>query len=46
MILNGKFNEKGLFPPELVGKEPGCFDFILSYLKERNVLYRMTARDI
>jgi lysine 6-dehydrogenase len=46
MILNGKFNEKGLFPPELVGKEPGCFDFILSYLKERNVIYRMTARDI
>jgi lysine 6-dehydrogenase len=46
MILNRKFTEKGLFPPELVGKEPGCFDFILSYLKERNVIYRMTARDI
>ena len=46
MILNGNFTEKGLFPPELVGKEPGCFDFILSYLKERNVLYRMTAQDI
>jgi lysine 6-dehydrogenase len=46
MILNGKFTEKGLFPPELVGKEPGCFDFILNYLKERNIIYRMTARDI
>jgi saccharopine dehydrogenase-like NADP-dependent oxidoreductase len=46
MILNGKFTEKGLFPPELVGKEPGCFEFILNYLSERNVLYRMTARDI
>jgi lysine 6-dehydrogenase len=46
MILNGKFAEKGLFPPELVGKEPGCFDFILNYLKERNIIYRMTARDI
>jgi saccharopine dehydrogenase-like NADP-dependent oxidoreductase len=46
MILNGKFIEKGLFPPELVGKEPGCFEFILNYLSERNVLYRMTARDI
>lgn len=46
MILNGKFRRKGLFPPEMVGKEPGCFEFILNYLKERNVIYNMSTRNI
>ena len=41
MILNGKFIEKGVFPPELVGKDPECFEFILSYLKERNVHFKV-----
>jgi len=44
MILAGKFNEKGVFPPELVGKEPECFKFILSYLKERNVHYKVQIK--
>ena len=46
MILNGKFNKKGLFPPELVGREPACLEFILGYLKERNVVYNVTTRNI
>jgi len=43
MILDGLFTEKGVFPPELVGKDAACFDFIVSYLRERNILYRITA---
>ncbi len=39
LFLNGLFNEKGIFPPELVGKHKECFDYIVSYLKERKVLY-------
>ena len=31
------FTEKGVFPPELVGKHKVCFDFILSYLEERKI---------
>lgn len=31
------FNEKGVFPPELVGKHKDCFDFVMNYLKERGV---------
>jgi lysine 6-dehydrogenase len=46
MILNGMFTQKGLFPPELVGKEPGCFEFILSYLKERSISYSVIERKI
>lgn len=39
MFLNGLFKEKGVFPPELVGKYENCFNYILNYLEERNVNY-------
>jgi saccharopine dehydrogenase-like NADP-dependent oxidoreductase len=37
LLAQNLFNEKGVFPPELVGKHKNCFDFILEYLKERKV---------
>ena len=37
LIAQDLFNEKGVFPPELVGKHKECFDFIIEYLKERKV---------
>lgn len=46
MILNKIFTAKGVFPPELVGREPVCFNFILRYLQERNVHYKVTERSI
>lgn len=46
MILNGTFTEKGVFPPELVGRDPACFEFILSYLQTRNIHYKVTERII
>ena len=46
MILNNVFNEKGLFPPELVGKIPECFNYILDYLKDRNINYIKSERNI
>mgnify|MGYP001033217816 FL=1 len=42
MLLNGLFSDKGIFPPELVGRHPACFEFILGYLQARNVNYRVT----
>jgi len=42
MILNGIFTEKGVFPPELVGRDPLCFEFITGYLKARNVNFKVT----
>ena len=39
MVLNDVFNEKGVFPPELVGKDPKCFKYIINYLQERNIKY-------
>jgi lysine 6-dehydrogenase len=46
MILNNVFNEKGIFPPELVGKNEVCYNYILNYLKERNINYIKTEREI
>lgn len=38
------FNEKGVFPPELIGSRKECFDFVLDYLKQRNVVWRKTEK--
>jgi lysine 6-dehydrogenase len=37
LIANKLFNKKGVYPPELIGDDKKCFDFVLAYLKERNV---------
>ncbi len=44
LIAKNLFTEKGVFPPELVGKDKACFDFVMDYLKERNVAWN--RRDI
>lgn len=41
LILQQRFNGKGVFPPELVGMDPDCYHFVMNYLKERNVVYRI-----
>jgi saccharopine dehydrogenase-like NADP-dependent oxidoreductase len=43
LILKGIFNDKGIFPPELIGKYETCFNFILQYLKDRKVNYVKTV---
>jgi saccharopine dehydrogenase-like NADP-dependent oxidoreductase len=43
LLLNGLFKEKGVFPPELVGRHPRCFDPMLAYQAERGVVYRKSA---
>lgn len=37
LIGKALFTEKGVFPPELVGKHKNCFDFVVNYLKNRKV---------
>lgn len=37
LLAKGMFKEQGVFPPELVGKDAACFEFVLGYLKERGV---------
>jgi lysine 6-dehydrogenase len=40
LIVKNKFNEKGVFPPELIGKNKNCFDFVMEYLKDRGVVLK------
>ena len=39
LFLDGLFAEKGVFPPELVGKHEDCFNYFLKYLEDRNINY-------
>jgi len=40
LISEKLFTEKGVFPPELIGKDKRCFDFVMEYLKEREVNWK------
>lgn len=42
LLLKNLFNEKGIFPPELIGKNEKCFSFIMEYLQKRNIVYNVS----
>ena len=44
LFLEGLFSEKGVFPPELVGKHEVCYNYFLNYLKDRNIHYVKNSR--
>lgn len=46
MVLEGLFAEKGVFPPELVGKHRSCFEYVLGYLEERDIRYEKQTRQL
>jgi len=39
LIASGLFKERGVFPPELVGKNAHCFNYVMDYLSEREVTW-------
>jgi len=41
LVLDNKFNRKGVNPPEYVGEEETNFKFVLNYLEERGVYYQL-----
>ena len=41
LVLDNKFNRKGVNPPEFVGEEEANFKFVLNYLEERGVYYQL-----
>lgn len=46
LFLEGLFNEKGVFPPELVGKHEESFNYFMNYLSERNVIYKKVVNKL
>ena len=45
LISREIFREKGVFPPELIGKSKECFDFVMTYLGERGVNCNVDVRE-
>lgn len=43
LMLQGKYQQKGIIPPEILGKEKICFDYILKYLEERGIVYQQVS---
>lgn len=41
LVLDGKFSRKGICPPEYLGEEESNFQFLLDYLKTRNIVYNI-----
>ncbi len=39
MLANGLYTRKGVSPPEYVGREEGCWEFIRKDLEEHNVVF-------
>jgi saccharopine dehydrogenase-like NADP-dependent oxidoreductase len=41
LVADGRFSRKGICPPEYLGESEENFKFIVNYLKERGVVYRL-----
>jgi len=46
MLLEGLYAECGVFPPELIGKHEDCYNYIIAYLKERNINYIVSSKEL
>ncbi|MET0462691.1 MAG: saccharopine dehydrogenase C-terminal domain-containing protein [Chitinophagaceae bacterium] len=44
LITKKMFTKKGIFPPELIGNDQQCFDFVIRYLKDRGVNWKRTIQ--
>ena len=45
-VLEGKFSRKGICPPEYLGEDQSCYDFIFNYLRQRGVVYNIGEEEI
>lgn len=45
LILEKQFTQKGIFPPELVATSDSIFNFVMQYLEQRGVKYKLVMSD-
>jgi saccharopine dehydrogenase-like NADP-dependent oxidoreductase len=43
LILDGRFTRKGICPPEFIGESEADFRYVMAYLEERGVHYRVKS---
>jgi saccharopine dehydrogenase-like NADP-dependent oxidoreductase len=46
IVLEGKFKEKGIIPPELLGKHSEVYHQVIEYLRKRNVIFKETIEEL
>ena len=46
LILEGKFKETGIIPPELLGKHSEVYHYVIDYLSKRNVTFKETIEEL
>ncbi len=45
LIMKNIFSNKGVFPPELIGKHVKCYEFIINYLQKRNITLKINQKN-
>jgi len=40
LVADGRFDRRGICPPEFIGQQPGAWDFVRAQLARRNVTFR------
>jgi saccharopine dehydrogenase-like NADP-dependent oxidoreductase len=43
LLLENKYNRKGIIPPEYIGEDADNYQYILDYLRKRNIVYTRTS---
>lgn len=46
LLSHGLYRQTGITPPELLGREPGCWEFIMAELAARGVIFRHTSEEL
>ena len=46
MLAAGLYDQKGISPPEFVGRDEACVDFMLKGLEERGVVYNLRIEEL
>ncbi|MHA1816495.1 MAG: saccharopine dehydrogenase family protein, partial [Candidatus Heimdallarchaeaceae archaeon] len=46
IVLEGKFKEKGIIPPELLGKHSEIYHQVIEHLRKRNVIFKETIEEL
>ena len=44
LVLSNMFNNKGVYPPELVGRTEGCFEHIIRHLNTKKIVLERTIK--
>ncbi len=44
LVLSGMYKRVGISPPEFIGEDETCVNFVLQYLEERRVIYRKSTQ--